>query len=218
MRLVTSSWRSAVPRIQSVTILFLLVATAMSAGGGQSIPERVASSQGKPVRIDVFSDVSPVQIEELAKGADLIIEGKLVRRHSYLSGDEKHIYTDYEVVQATVISQQRTSDLSPRPTAPPKTGPIVQLYGGELSVGGSDVTVNDNSRERFANGAEMLLFLTPPDPKTGKRRLYRGSAGAFEIRQDGRLKPLNRAAEPDRWLKDANLEAVIRRIRTLQSR
>jgi hypothetical protein len=50
-----------------------------------TIPERVAASNGRPVVILLARDLEPVPLADLVAGADLIVYGKLVRQRSYLT-------------------------------------------------------------------------------------------------------------------------------------
>jgi hypothetical protein len=63
---------------------------------------------------------------------------------------------------------------------------VVQVYGGDLRIGGTHVTVVNDSLTGWKDGAEMLLFLSAADAKTGRRLLY------GEAREPSRSKQMAR--------------------------
>ena len=176
-----------------------------------TIPERVADSQGEPVVILVARDLEPMPLADLARGADLIVYGKLVRQRSYLSEAKTDVYTDYVLKpERLIVDRGRPSTVkSPGPTPPL----IVTVYGGKLVVDGTQVTFEDKSLINWNEDANLLIFLKRLKGETNKFELYGGSAGLFQVEAGQRVKSLLRHGEKDKELGQLTLDQVLERAR-----
>lgn len=151
-----------------------------------TIPERVTASDGKPVSLSVRSDTRAIPVDELSS-APLIVRGKLTRIGSYLSKDNRHIWTTYQLLPSQVIVDRNSGQRAPGVT-PPYT---VTLYGGEVTVSGTKAEVVDSSRRPWTDGTELLLFLVGAEDIGAKGlRPMGGASGMFEISEGQKLKSL----------------------------
>jgi hypothetical protein len=117
-----------------VTLLILASSLPLTMFAHQNtIPERVAVSNGKPVVMMSVRDLKPVSLADLVAGADLIVHGKLVRKGSYMAESKKEIYTDYALNAERVIVERGGSVTAKLQGL----SVIVTLYGGELVVDGT---------------------------------------------------------------------------------
>lgn len=158
-----------------------------------TIPERVTISDGKPVSINVRGDTRGLSLQELAS-ASLIVRGRLRRVGSYLSKDNRHIWTTYELLPSRVIVDRNADHPIPG-IGPPY---VVTLYGGDVMISGIRAEVVDASRHTWSSGTDLLLFLVGAEDIGAKGlRPMGGASGMFEIVEGQRLKSLRRHA-PDK--------------------
>ena len=159
-----------------------------------TIPDHIAQNGGRPVSLPVLRDTEPMSLRDLA-AADLVVLGKLVPQRAYMNDRQTEIDTEYEVIAQRVIADRlgimsRTN----RPGAPVRL--LVELLGGELVLNGTKVVVDDLSLTRWAEGANLLMFLKRTS-EANRFQLYGGSAGLFEVKAPGRIESRLKHDEKD---------------------
>jgi hypothetical protein len=155
-------------------------------------------------------DYRPKAIEELAREADIVLQGKVTRIKSYLAPSEDRVLTDYSIVGPSVIAG-RLPLMSTG--VPGKIAPVIlTVYGGEVIVEGVSIRGTDHSREAIKDGGQYLLFLRRSRlPEPGHYEIYHG--GVFEISQEAVKPLLKRADDVFKGTLDARLNDLIARIR-----
>jgi hypothetical protein len=127
------------------------------------------------------SGVAP-DITRILRDTDVIVRGTIGPPRTYLSKDEKDLYTDYPLINPIVlfdpgVSSSRTPGLAP--------GITVTIFGGgTVRIGGLTFTSKPDALPELPTGAEALFLLK----RVGDQyQLAGGYYGAFEI-TDGQLK------------------------------
>lgn len=120
----------------------------------QDVRQMIAHGH-KSVDRGIYRDIIVPPIEQLAAGADLILEATITRNRGYLDSHERYVYTEY------VIHPIRSSMARPGPgrTSPGKSPMILRLLGGEVTVDAVPVRIKDDNLAPFKNGDKFLLFL-----------------------------------------------------------
>jgi hypothetical protein len=156
-----------------------------------TIPEGVAHYDGPPggpmyrVRID---EVIPLTLDEMVRRSELIVEGTLRVRRTYLSDDQQWIYTEYEVTPSIILAnRQRVA--AKRPGRPETI--MLKQSGGRMVVNGLEVVAEEHQFRLLPTEEPIFLFLTDKD-QDGTYEVVDG-AGAVVVR-DSQVKP---------WLKTA---------------
>lgn len=176
-----------------------------------TIPERVAASNGRPVVILLARDLEPVPLADLVAGADLIVYGKLVRQRSYLTEAKTDVYTEYALKPERVIVDREGALTGSRRGRLQLV--LVTVYGGELVVDGTQVRFEDKSLVKWPEDANLLLFLKRIGGETNRFEPYGGSAGLFQVKSGQRIKSLLHHSESDKELGQLTLDEAIQRIR-----
>src|SRR3982750_1677142 len=83
-----------------------------------TIPDRVSSRGGKPVKIGVHTETRGPSVNQLSAGALLVVRGKLEWMESHLSDDQRNIWTTYRLIPSVVILDRRKPQISPGMTEP----------------------------------------------------------------------------------------------------
>ena len=154
-----------------VRLTILAVATlSTNLDAQQTIPELARTRPTNPIVRGRLSDVEPATLHELTSGAELVVDATLIKQKSYLTPDERHIFTDYELNPSRVFVG--------RLFAARATPLILTVYGGSLTIDGFTVFVVDHGVKRPQVGRRYLLFLKLFGTE-GHYQLYK--SGAFEI-------------------------------------
>lgn len=186
-------------------IMVILWSTVVS---GQTLRERVAVSNGKPVEVVLGVDAHQYPISAMAADSDLVVIGKLVPQRSYLSTTEAYVLTDYVLTIQRVITSRGGASTHPAPTIVAPT--VVTLTGGELLLDGVRVTMDDTSRLRSSQHTPLLLFLMRrPD---GTYNPYGGASGIFSIGRDERIRSMRQQGSRDPKVENAPLAEIVREI------
>jgi hypothetical protein len=149
------------------------------------LPELAKRTAPNPVYQSRQRELLPQDIDEMIPKADLIAVGTVRPIRTYLSADQKDLYTDYELTPSRVLAASRAVQ-SGRPG--PALPIILTRWGGHAVIDGVDVTVEDTDLRNFAPGIRVMLFLKF-DAKTGKYELPDDVSGAFLVTNDS-LEPL----------------------------
>jgi hypothetical protein len=194
---------------QRIAIPILLIAMLTCRATAQQSPtlrDQVRANNGKPVSILVRRDAGPVPIETLAK-ADLVVRGKLRNPKSYLSEDGHHIYTDYELIPIQMVSDRAGLRMQARS----RQRITVTLYGGELVIDGTMVSVTDGSRDSWSEGADLLLFLIRNSRDGAVYQFEVGGPGMFEVKGD-HVKALRTQRDRDPEIEGVPFEQLVQTI------
>lgn len=192
----------------------LLVATVSvpCAAQAPSLRERAAVRDGKPLRVLSLAEIHAFALDDLAGNADVILEGHLVQLNSYLSTDEKAIYTDYQIIPRRMIVDRGERAATPSPGRPL----VVSILGGEVNIEGTRVTYVDSTLAPFTKDSRLLLFLQRKADDPLKFQVYRQSAGMFIV-QDERTKAMNKHGRNDEF-EDRPIEEMVTQIKAAASR
>jgi hypothetical protein len=200
-------------RMTLLSALFLTVTVYCSDSyAQQTIPEAARAHQGGRIERGRVTDVERATVEDLAGGADLVLEGTVTKLKSYLTSDEQDILTDYQVLPTRAL----LGNVTAKRATPGTSSPIVlTVYGGELVVGGVKVLVLDHSIKPPKSGSRYLLFLKRFGPD-GHFALY--NAGAFEIDDEALHSVLTRDAQLFDDVAGTPLSRAIQRIEIVAAR
>jgi hypothetical protein len=81
----------------NLSILATLIITVLLAQD-QTIPEMAKAKPSMPITRGKLTDVEPSTLQELTAGATLVLDATLTAQKSYLSPDQQHVFTDYQLV------------------------------------------------------------------------------------------------------------------------
>jgi hypothetical protein len=192
-------------------VLSLSFAATSLIGQSPTIIDSVVSNGGKPVTIHVRRDATALSLEQLAAGADLVLEGRLTHPRSYLSED-KHIYTDYQIRPGRVLVDRNSFFTRATPGAP--TTLVVTLYGGEVVVNGISATLVDHSYVKRPSEGRYLMFLRNKPDRPNEFEVAGSSAGLFAIDANNTTRSMRRQFQRGDLsdLSDTPLETVFQRI------
>src|SRR4051794_1344970 len=93
-------------RIWIALVVIVLAGASAGRASGQTIAEAARARPGQPVVRGVLREIQPVSADQLAREADLVIEGTLVKTRTYLTPDEQYVLTDFKIVPNRVIAGQ----------------------------------------------------------------------------------------------------------------
>ena len=143
----------------SVLLVALSGLVGPNAAGAQTIPEMARMRPPNPIVRILAVDVATPPIDELVRGAAVVLEATLTKGQSYLTADQNYILTDYRISPIRVLSGRLASDDMQKPgqTAPP----VLTMSSGSYTVDGFTVFQVDHVREEIRSGGRYLLFLTP---------------------------------------------------------
>jgi hypothetical protein len=141
------------------------------------------AAQGEPVSIRRYIELNPVPLEILAQRADLIVHGTVTLKRTYLSDDQRELYTDYEVIPKQVVASSIAIE-----TKKPGFQPLlVKQFGGRTVINGVPVELTHRNLPLMRDGSDVVLFLAFDE--TGKKYTIQDLSGAFIV-TDGRVTPL----------------------------
>ena len=150
-------------------------ASAFAQSNALTIPELVRRQAPEPLYQSRTRELMPPALDDVIPKADLVIRGTIESSTTYLSQDQRSLYTEYIVYPRRVISQTKVQS-SERPGA---ASPItVKRWGGRTTVDGVQVIAEDADLRQFAIGEELLLVLVRSGDE-GKYELL--GLGAFVV-------------------------------------
>jgi len=167
-------------------VLAIVISTTcvrMDAQTGSTIPEAVAGG-GSWVFPTAPSGVLPDSMSSVLRRTDAIVSGIVGQPGpSYLSEDQRDVYTDYSL-QSPTVHYQDVLEASPVPGAKPSV--TVTVRGGAITVNGAPFTAEYKRQPRLVPGTEYLFLLR----KTGATyRLADDYCGLFAT-ADRRFTPV----------------------------
>src|SRR4051812_14240016 len=94
--------RRADSRRHNMTRNLLVLTCALSAmmiahADQLTLPQMARLNAPKPVYVQRSRELMPVALDDIVATADLIVHGTVAPTSTYLSDDQKDMYTDYEV-------------------------------------------------------------------------------------------------------------------------
>lgn len=157
-------------------MLLIAHATAYAQDPRPTIPEIIAKTGpgGGMVDASIPSGVAP-SVDVILSKVDAVVRGVVGAPHSYLSDDQRDVFTDYPILNPVFIYQK---SLSPSPI--PGIGPVatVTLLGGTININGREYAARFAALPSLPSGQECLLLLT----REGSRYRIAGlHYGAFAI-------------------------------------
>ena len=175
-----------------------------------TLPEIATRQAPEPFLRSRIRELLPQSLEEMVPKADLIVHGTVELRNTYLSADQRDLYTDYLVTPLRVFAQ-RTPQVATAPGAPLPI--VLKRWGGQTVLNGVSVTVEDRDLRQFRSGDELVLVLVY-DSADGKYQLAGDISGAFSVSR-GQILPLvsHPIAESLRNTSIAQFESEVRRLR-----
>ena len=171
----------------SVLPLAILLSAQVVAGQGPTIPESLAQ-QGVPLgrSVGVWSGPAP-SVEQVLAQTDLVVRGVVTQTRSYLSPDEREVYTDYDIRSPSI--QYRASAVT-QPRGGSASTLTITLLGGIVELNGLQFKSEHKGLPALVSGDEYVLLLE----STGDRYFIADKYfGAFHI-VDGRVEPSARKA------------------------
>jgi hypothetical protein len=190
----------------------LLFPAAISAQS-HTIQEFAEASNEKTVRLAGHEDEFVVPLAELSGKAQLILDARLVRPHGYVSPDGMAIYTDYEIVPTRVLRSQ-IGDVLTSKTPGQQAALRLTVPGGEVTVAGKTVISGWGMQKPIKPGARYLIFATRVSTTDNRFVATGGSAGIFEVLDNGRLNPVLKTSQPNPDFNDAALEDVVKKMQS----
>jgi hypothetical protein len=178
--------------------LFLAVActlggiSAQSDGHRLTLPDVARLHAPEPVVQVRTREIVFETLESVLPKADLVIHGRVGRAKSYLSDDQRDIYTDYVITPIRVM-RQRIATPAPKPGVQPPAEFVIRRWGGHLTIGGVPVTQEDSDVRQFKVGEELLLLLRFDVP-SGKYILPSSVSGTFSV-VGQRIEPIVKGGE-----------------------
>lgn len=197
--------------VRTLTIAFALLRIAAAGADQLTIPQVVKLRAPEPVLLTRIRELVPVTFEETIENADLVVHGTVAPMRTYLSDDQKELYTDYAITPLRVVFQRHVVGSQVPGVAQPI---VVKRWGGRMVIDGVQVTVEDMNLASFENGAELVLILRSSED--GKYRIAKEIAGVLGVR-GGLISPTIRSVLKSEQLMGmtvAQFEAeVVRRLR-----
>jgi hypothetical protein len=190
----------------SFLVALLTTVGVPSADACQTITTLIAKVRPNPVEIYRMRELLPVSLGTLAERADRVVEGRIAPVKTYLSDDGCYLLTDFAVSVSTTIAG--STDLPSQP-GPPL---VFTQFGGEDTIDGIKVTVQDKEAPLLRAGQHVIVFLR--ESTTTKKLELAGLAGAFEV-IDERVVPLVRETVVQDMISDrAMFISKVRQIHT----
>jgi hypothetical protein len=179
----------------------------------QTLPEIARKFAPEPVHQLEIRETVFLSLEGVLPITELVVHSTVARVTTYLSADEKDLYTDYLIAPIRVILQRGapalTSDIARTPI-------VVNRWGGETTIDDVRVIQEDYELRPFRVGEKLVLLLRK-DEVDGKYRLVSIANGAFSL-GDSRMEPVVRGGDVSpvfdsvRGLTVAQFEAEVHRL------
>ena len=178
-RFVDSSFRKdvAMKTMSSSAIMIACLLVSLNAQGRPTIYDLVNRVAPNPVQQVMYVELLPDTLQELTRKSDLVLVGRIESAESYISADQREVFTDYTV---TPIDRIQTRHSTTKGSA--VAGPIIlKRWGGQVSIAGVPVTFEASHLRFFKPSDRLLMFLRLAD----KQKYEIVGGGVFEV--DGEL-------------------------------
>jgi hypothetical protein len=197
--------------IRNLLVLTCALSAMMIAHADQlTLPQMARLNAPKPVYVQRSRELVPVALDDIVATADLIVHGTVAPISTYLSDDQKEMYTDYQVTPLRVILQRGVAT-SPVPGVSQPV--IVKRWGGHSVIDGVDVSLEDTDLRPFEKGVELILILAAH--KDGKYRISGDVAGVLGVSAGRIATSISHVLRAERYagITVAQLESEVRRLR-----
>src|SRR5262249_41419361 len=126
----------AMSKTIAVIVLSLVPGLSGYAEQGLTLPQAAAISKPQPLELKTTVEWALPKLDDAVRDADLIVRGTLTELKTYLSADERTLYTDYIVTPSALVAARQVAG-GPTLTAPTAPAPIVvRVWGGETTIDG----------------------------------------------------------------------------------
>src|SRR5689334_22774454 len=145
-------------------LLFVLFASVLAISQeqhqGPTIPEELAR-QRSPVNHLAFtpSGISPT-VETLLAHTDLIVRAEVGDRRSYLSSDQREVYTDYQLIDPRILFSSGEVFKNASRVA---TSLVVTLFGGTIELNGLTYSSVHQALPELLKGEKYTLLWRQDD-------------------------------------------------------
>jgi hypothetical protein len=167
-----------------------------------------------PIRKGANRELVPDSYENMLARTDIVVIGSAKRLRTYLSENQRELYTDYEISPVRILFQA----FSPSSARPGVIEPIVlTVWGGHTTIEGVEVVIEDADAPVLEGQSSLLLHLSRES--NGKYKLANDVTGASSV-VNGRVGLLGKPGAYDdafRSLQGQQLVAVEDLIAKLRS-
>lgn len=178
-------------RIKGLPVWFgaaFVVASTVAWPASETLVELARRTRPNPVLIERMRELVPAQFEPMVSKADLIVYGTVKRLNTYLSEDQRQLFTDYVVTPVRVMFQKT----APRANTPGTAQPIVfTVWGGRTSIEGVEVILRDKNAPSFDTASQFVLYLIENETRRGTFRLAEDVTGVVGV-AGGRIQLLSK--------------------------
>lgn len=169
--------RSAV--VPLVTLVLIVCSSQLIHGQNETIPQALERA-GHSLEVGRLTSGRPPSIEAVLRDTDIIVRGRIsIGPRSYLSDDQREVYTDYEIRNPEFLYPVEDRTSTPSLV-------VIKHPGGTVTLNGLNYTYRDDLLPRLPEDTECLLLLKREGQKF---RIARRYYGAFSI-DDRKLEPL----------------------------
>lgn len=165
--------------IPLIALSLVICCTEIARAQDKTIPERLEEA-GHSLEGGRLTSARTPSMEAVLRDTDVIIRGRIsVDPHSYLSDNQREIYTDYEILNPEFLYPVKEGTLTPSVV-------VIKHLGGTVTINGLGYTFHELRLPKLPADTVCLFLLK----RVGdKYRIALGAYGAFSI-DDGKLKPL----------------------------
>ena len=191
--------------LRHIGMVAVALFTAIPASSDQlTLPQEARLKAPNPVMVARSCEKVPLTLEQIVRPADLVLYGTVNLIRTYLSEDQRELYSDYEVTPLRVMIQKVAVSTSTPGQARPI---IVKQWGGHTTIDGVFVSVEDDDLRPMSSGAEVILVLTlQKDRKYG----IDSYAGKLDV-SNGRIATSKLSTQGLIGMTVADFEARVRR-------
>jgi hypothetical protein len=143
----------------------------------QTIPQAIA--EGAVNSVSTVPSGQVPTIAALLRNTDIIATGTVGEPRSYLSDDQRDVYTDYPIVDPVFLFQSQSAPM-PKPGIMPTL--IVTQLGGTVAVNGTRFTQKEPALAPLEKGTRALFMLQQTNGHNFIAGRYFGVFGVTETR------------------------------------
>ena len=140
--------------ILSVAIAMCSITVLWAQAQRPTIPEAIAA--GSVGSVATAPSGPPPTVDALLQATDIIVVGTIGEPVSYLSSDQRDVYTDYPILNSIVLfdaaPSRQTTDQSARAI-------VVTQVGGTVTVNGAQFTHTETALAPLQSGRRALFLL-----------------------------------------------------------
>ena len=191
----------------AVLVGLMTVTSAASADACQPISKLIATLRPHPVEVTRMRELLAITLRGLSERAERVVEGQVTPVKTYLSDDGCFLLTDFSITISHTIAGP--------PALPTQPGPplVFTQFGGEDTIDGVKVVVQDKEMPLLRAGQQVIVFLSR-SAETKKWELA-GLGGAFEVHDSKVVSLLRETTVQDM---PADRATFVSRVRELHAR